>query len=67
MKHEQQKQPLIPMEPELLAHLVVMLDTLTRLSLVLSDLNFELDSPHRQAAVRMTADCVARSKSCSHG
>jgi len=67
MEHEQQNQPPIPMEPELLAHLVVMLDTLTRLSLVLSDLNFELDSPHRQAAMQMTADCIARSKSHSHG
>ncbi|HOE42151.1 MAG TPA: hypothetical protein PLB25_11060 [Rhodoferax sp.] len=40
-----------------------MRDTLTRLSLLLNDLKFEDDVQQRQAAHKVAADCIARSRS----
>ena len=66
MESPQQKQQREDQERKLVSDLQSLRDVLTRLSLMLNDLKFEVDAPTRQAAAEMTAKCIARSQARQH-
>ncbi len=66
MESPQERQLRVQLEHRLVVGLHAMRDTLIRLSLVLHDLNFEVNTQQRQAALEMAADCIARSQSSLH-
>jgi hypothetical protein len=63
MESSTHKQLVEQLERKLLRELVEMRDRQTHLSLMLQDLQFEVDATQRQTAAGMTADCIARSQS----
>jgi hypothetical protein len=60
MESQQQKQLRVQLERKLVHDLHTMRDTLSHLSLLLHDLQFEVDDCKRQAAAAQVTDCIAR-------
>jgi hypothetical protein len=66
MENSPQKQSRMALELELVEALERMRDKLTELSLVMHDLNFQVDVPQRAAARDLAANCIMRSKSSQY-
>ena len=62
MESPQQKQRRVQLAHQLVQDLQTMRDTLTHLSLMLNDLQFEVDTTQRQAVAEQATDCIARSQ-----
>ena len=66
METPQQKKIREELAQKLVRDLHTMRDALTRLSLTLHDMQYELEEPRRQAAAQLASDCIARCQSRQH-
>jgi hypothetical protein len=66
MESSQQKTTRIALEHQLVEDLEVMRDALTKLSLLMHDLDFLVDGPRRKEALELATDCILRSQLKKH-
>ena len=66
METPQQKQLRVDLEHKLVKDLKTLRDTLTHLSLMLNDLQFEVEVSQCQAVPQQVSDCIARSQARQH-